>query len=277
MKRTDYTAEAVEAAKRVLLEVTHLLGEYRDGIVLVGGWVPGLLLEGASEDHVGSMDVDLALDHEVLREPGYKTIKKLLLSRGYEQAEQPFIFFRTVQVNHREYKVELDLLAGEYAGTARKHRTQTVQDTQPRKARGCDLAIKLAQEVTIRGRLPDGANDVNVIRVAAIVPFIVMKAMALAGRLNAKDSYDIYYCVRNYPGGTDGLAEEFCPHMAHGLVREAIKILKEKFTSPDHVGPKQVAAFNGGSDPDMVAFLQRDSFERMSALLERLEQELPQR
>ena len=44
VKRTDYTAEAVEAARRVLLELTRLLGEYQDGIVVIGGWVPGLLL-----------------------------------------------------------------------------------------------------------------------------------------------------------------------------------------------------------------------------------------
>jgi len=42
--RRDYTAEAVEAAKSVLIELTHLLGEYRDNIVLIGGWVPELLI-----------------------------------------------------------------------------------------------------------------------------------------------------------------------------------------------------------------------------------------
>ncbi len=30
--RIDYTAEAVEAARSVLLELNHLLGEYRDDI-----------------------------------------------------------------------------------------------------------------------------------------------------------------------------------------------------------------------------------------------------
>ena len=34
--RRDYTEEAVEAARSVLVEVLHLLGEYRDNIVLVG-------------------------------------------------------------------------------------------------------------------------------------------------------------------------------------------------------------------------------------------------
>jgi hypothetical protein len=33
----DYSAEQVEAARSVLLELVHLLGEYRDDIVVVGG------------------------------------------------------------------------------------------------------------------------------------------------------------------------------------------------------------------------------------------------
>jgi len=61
--RRDYSAELVEAARAVLIEVMHVLGEYRGEIVLVGGWVPDLLLPQAEQPHVGSIDIDLALDH----------------------------------------------------------------------------------------------------------------------------------------------------------------------------------------------------------------------
>ncbi len=40
----DYSADLVEAARSVLLELVGLLGEYRDDIVVVGGWVPQLIL-----------------------------------------------------------------------------------------------------------------------------------------------------------------------------------------------------------------------------------------
>ena len=36
--RHDYSAEAVAAARSVLLELAHLLGAYGDDIVVVGGW-----------------------------------------------------------------------------------------------------------------------------------------------------------------------------------------------------------------------------------------------
>ncbi|NJK76619.1 MAG: hypothetical protein HC942_24770 [Microcoleus sp. SU_5_6] len=52
--RRDYTAEAVAAAKSVLLELTRILGEYRNEIVVIGGWVPDLLL---SSNNPHSADV----------------------------------------------------------------------------------------------------------------------------------------------------------------------------------------------------------------------------
>ena len=74
--RRDYTAEAVEAARRVLVELLHVLGEYREHIVLVGGWVPDFICRDIKEPHVGSMDIYLgrepqreALDDVVVRRP----------------------------------------------------------------------------------------------------------------------------------------------------------------------------------------------------------------
>ena len=74
--------EMVAAARSVLIEVANLLGAYRDQLVVVGGWVPELLLPGG---HVGSTDVDLALDHRHLDEGSYRTIREQLLGRGYRQ------------------------------------------------------------------------------------------------------------------------------------------------------------------------------------------------
>jgi hypothetical protein len=269
-KRSDYTTEAVAAARSVLLELARLLGEYQDSVVIVGGWVPELLLSQAPRQHVGSIDVDIALDHRKLKEIGYKTILKLLLSRGYQQSEQPFIFFRTVQMGEQTFDVEVDFLASEYSGTTRGHRTQKVQDMRPRKARGCDLAVRLATEVTLSGTLPGGGKDTATLRVASIVPFLVMKAMALAGRLMEKDSWDIYYCIRYYPGGIDRLVEEFLPHLENSLVQEALTKIAEKFASPEHVGPKHVADFEDLSDPGEREHLQREAFERVQALIDRL-------
>lgn len=265
--RRDYNADLVEAARSVLIELTHLLAEYRDEIVLVGGWVPTLVLPGAGEAHVGSIDVDLALDHTKLSEEGYRTIAELLTSREYKQGDQPFIFFRMIEVGGNPIEVEVDLLAGEYQGTGASHRTQRIQDIRARKARGCDLAFEDPATIRVAGTLPGGGKDSVDVRVAAIVPFLIMKAMALNTRLKEKDAWDIDFCLSHFPGGIAALAEAFQSLQDHGLIQEGLEILAAKYESVDHVGPRYTADFDEISDPEERAIRQRAAFERVQALL----------
>jgi hypothetical protein len=270
--RKDYIAEAVEAAYSVLIELMHALGEYRDHIVLVGGWVPSILLGNKGEPHVGSIDVDLALDHRKLRDEGYKTIRGLLSSMNYEQGKQPFIFERGVRIGSREIIVQVDFLAGEYGGTGKKHRHQKIQNQaiQPRKARGCDLVFDKPIEVSIQGELPGGGKDSVKVRVASMVPFLIMKGMALEDRLKEKDAWDIYYCMKNYPGGIDALVEEIQPHTEHGLIKEGLQKIAKHFASEKHLGPKFVADFEEVTDAEEREILQRDAYEQVNYLLEKL-------
>lgn len=266
--RDDYREEAVQAARSVLLELTHLLGEFRNDIVLVGGWVPGLILPDSEIQHLGSTDVDLALNHKTIRSDTYETICNLLKERGYREGKQPFIFFRDVTIGDRNYEVQVDLLAGEYAGSSKSHRHQKVQDVMARKARGCDLAFEHPLEVQLEGVLPEGGKDSVLVRVASIVPFIVMKSMALADRLKEKDAWDIHFCIENYPGGLDALVAMFRPFMSQGLVKEGIRNITEKFASVDHVGPKFVADFEGLTDAPTRLQRHREVYERVRALLD---------
>jgi hypothetical protein len=265
--KEEYNRFLTDAAQSVLLELAHLLQEYSDGVVVVGGMVPGLLFEHPQQKHVGSIDVDLALDHKIIQEVGYRSIMQLLLKRGYQLGDQPFIFYRMVTIGDRDIRVEVDFLAGEYGGTSKQHRTQAVQDMHPRKARACDLAFEDPVEVTIEGPLPGGGKDRATIRVASVVPFLMMKAQALHSRIKEKDAYDIYYCLVNYPGGLDALVEKFLLLLGNHLVQEGMNYLAEKFQSPNHVGPVFVADFLGDIDPDSRAFVQRDAYERVNYLI----------
>lgn len=97
-------------------------------------------------------------------------------------------------------RVEVDFLAGEYRGTGKSHRHQDIQDGfKARKARGAELAFEMFEEVTILGTLPNGGKDSAKVRVASMVPFIIMKATAMQDRLKEKDAYDIYFCLKNHP------------------------------------------------------------------------------
>src|ERR1044072_8822451 len=81
-QRDDYNKRQVDAAHRVLVDIGQVLTDFRDCLVVVGGWVPDLLLQNAEEPHVGSIDVDLALDAAKLNDGRYAEMVKLLLDTG---------------------------------------------------------------------------------------------------------------------------------------------------------------------------------------------------
>ena len=62
----DYPQREVEAARRVMTELWQVLGAYRDAMVLIGGWVPDLLLPTAIPPHTGSLDLFPETTHEFL-------------------------------------------------------------------------------------------------------------------------------------------------------------------------------------------------------------------
>ena len=265
--RRDYNAEQVAAARSVLLELMLMLGEYRDELVLVGGWTPVFLIPDPSKPHVGSTDVDLAIDHTRVTEDAYETIRQLLLKRGYEQHPgNPAAFRRKVG----EITVQVDLMSGEYEGTGKNRRHQMVQETHLRKARGCDIAFLDPESVTLEGELPEGGKDTVKIKVASISAFLCMKGHALDGRLKEKDAWDIYYCVREFPGGMDALVEELQAMVRHGLVREGLEKIGQHFASPEHRGPRHVADFEMVTDEESREGIQREAYERVNYVLRNL-------
>jgi hypothetical protein len=273
VRQSDYREAEVQACLSVLLEIMTALGELRENVVIVGGSVPSLLIPSAKEKHPGTLDVDLALDFKHISDDTYKTIVKTLSARGYYQKEQqqPFAFYRDVEDEFgNRITVEIDLLAGEYGGTGKGHRHQKIQDAQARKARGCDLVFDSAISVNLAGTLPGGAKNEVMVKVPSIGPFLVMKGMALWERMKEKDAYDIYYCCRNYPGGLTALVEVIKPLAENKLAREGLGKIKTKFAVVDGIGPTWVVDFLEIADREERARVQREAFELVNALTEKL-------
>ncbi len=268
VSKLDYGEREVAASRSVLIELIHILGAFRDDMIIVGGSVPPLLFPDAADRYVGTLDVDIALNPHWPAE-SYASLRSLLLQHGYhEHGEQPFIFYRDlVQSDGATITVQVDFLSGEYGGTGKTHRTQVIQDVRARKARCCDLAFTSSEQVTIEGILPGGGLDHVSCKISAIVPFLVMKGMALADRLKEKDSWDIYFCILHYPPGLDELIMKIKLHLGSKLVEEGMSKISEKFQSPEHVGPKHIADFEGITDPKERARIQRDAFERVDYIL----------
>ena len=280
MKPREYSVEETEAALSVLAELLTHLGAYREGIVVVGGFGPYLLLRGqqAGDPHIGTLDVDLALDPARIADPGYEAILDILEKRGFIPARDrrgqpiPHRFVRTFQdARGREHTIPVDFLAPEYGGTGPARRHQRIQSLLAHKARGADLVFEQFLWVEVEAFLPNGARQKVRAKVANGAACVVMKAITLVERGKEKDAYDLYMLAKHYPGGRSRLAQEVLGIRSHGLVREALRALHDKFGEVDALGPLAVADFLGERDADARAIRARDACEIIQDLLAQVE------
>ncbi|MCM1412499.1 MAG: hypothetical protein NC305_18440 [Lachnospiraceae bacterium] len=262
----DYSEGQKEAAHRILVELVNIFQEYEDDIRIVGGWVPDLMFPG--EGHIGSVDVDVLINHLALHDEGYQNMARILRGSGYrEHPDKYFSFVKTVEVEGVPYDVDVDILAGMYGGTQPKKRSQHVQGVRALKATGGNFAFDFPpQKIHVEAKRPDGAVDTANVSVVAVVPYLIMKAAAM-GRGKAKDAYDIYFLLKHYRGGITELAKEFQPSGNRKLVQEMKEKLSGKFASADHSGPKDVVDFLGLEDEEEIALVKRDAYEQVQAIL----------
>jgi hypothetical protein len=268
----DYGKSEVNACLSVLVELMTILGEYRDSIVLVGGWIPYFLLENGRDEHVGSLDIDIALDFQQISSNSYRTILQMLKNKGYQKGnQQPFIYYRTIKNEEgRDVTIEIDLLAGEYGGTSKNHRTQLIQDVRARKVRGCDLVFERYRPLRISATMPDGSINEVTVKIADIIPFLVMKGMSIWERYKEKDAYDIYFTILNYPGGIQELVKIFKPVRSDKLVKEGLGKIKAKFKDVNAIGPAWISTFQDTGDVEEKELIKRDAYERINTFLDKL-------
>lgn len=260
----DYEPRQVAAAKRVIVDVMQVLASYADCLVLVGGWVPDLVIGVTDEAHVGSIDVDLALDAAKLNQGRYAEMLKLLLGTGrYRQGEQDFQFVTEVDLGDGEppVLVELDFLAPKDVKTV-KNKPKLIKDFRVLKADGCGAAFHSPLTLKLSGQMIGGAKNTVSLRVASVPDFLVMKAIALAKRDKPKDAYDICYCLDHYQGGITELAKAWVSRMQESCdVAQAFSFLSEKFITVDSYGPMQVVEFHNDLDQSSREEQARRAFE----------------
>lgn len=262
----DYSEGQKDAAYMILGEIVNLLNEFADNIRIIGGWVPSLLYPDS--DHIGSIDVDVLLDQQqIKRTDSYKTIKRILTQNGYSRhPEQYFTFVKTVEIQGVSYTVDVDFLSGKYGGdggAVSKH----VDGIKALPATGGNFAFEFPPtDVKIEYRRPDGALDSGHVNVISVVPYLVMKTMAL-GRGKPKDAYDIYCTIDNFQGGVKALVDEFIPYRNKKLVEEMREKLDEKFASPEHAGPSDIVAFLDINDEEEKARIKQDAYQKVHFLV----------
>ena len=272
-QREDYSARQIEAAYRVLVDLGQVLKQFEDCLVVVGGWIPDLLMPKSEEKHVGSIDVDLALDAEKLEEGHYaKLLESLLNTRRYKQAEEPFKLFANVDLEDGQapVRVDVDFLKSPDR-RVQKNKPKLTKGFRPLDASGCHAAFEHPELVVITGKMIKGQSNKVQFRVASIADFLIMKSYAMSNRDKPKDAYDICFCLDHYPGGLKELAANWKKRAGEKDVINSIEILKEKFATVQSYGPMQVVEFYNSTKAEDREQQARRAFELVWAFLEKSE------
>jgi hypothetical protein len=206
------------------------LGAYREALVLIGGWAPHLILEQFGEGravqrvavqpdafqagfvHVGSIDIDLVVNPDLVDAKQYATMVELLLARGYEPGADPLFQFQKTILSLRDgqdYLVRVDFLTPKPLpgrGRARRHR-QVQRDLRARTLAGVEVALSHWFWYDLTAELPDGAQTRVRLKVADLVSSLVLKGIAIGERYAEKDAYDIHALCAHYRGGPAAVAE----------------------------------------------------------------------
>lgn len=246
----DYGDRTTAAVKSVLIEIGQILGSFQGKFAVIGGAVPWLLMREAEMPHSGTVDVDLGLDPTALGDGEYVRLVETLQTHGYHQRDnlRRFQLVRSVPAKDggSDIDVVVDFLMPRDAEIARNTPT-LLSHFAVQRADGAELAIRFHQMVAIEGEMPGGGRNRVRIAVASIPALLAMKGYAIAQRLKRKDAYDIYYSIRNFPGGIGALVEATRLLLDVESARRGYRLIAGKFRSPEDFGPTSVREFVEGS------------------------------
>ncbi len=269
-----YDLRTTEAVKRTLIDVAHILGSYLDHLVIVGGLVPTLIVTAEDAPHVGTSDIDLGLDAKKLsKDNAYVEVIRLLEQGQFHRNDEPehadlkeFQMATLVDLHDQAppVKVELDLLI-QKGVRLKRHRPVLVENLRTLQIRGIDLALQHTQLVTIKGRTRNGSLDQATLRVVRPEAFLMMKGLALKGRREPKDSYDIYFMIRNAEQGPAALGRSCRALQSHPDAEDGYKAICEKFEMQDSYGPSDVLNFLRGQDERDDDEIRVDAFRQVQA------------
>jgi hypothetical protein len=279
--KNEYSPREIEACVIVMRDLFTYLKPYRNQIVLIGGWVPYFLLEKYAssnsdyDQHIGSLDIDIALNAFSIPRDAYQSILGILRERGFYYRKDnlgkdiPASFLKKIIFEDGdEIEVQIDFLAPEYGGAPKKRRHQVIQDMLARKGRGTDIVFDQTEIIHLSGPISSGAMIDLDIKVANVTACFVMKGIALGERTSEKDAYDLYMLTRNYKEGPESVLSELKKLRNHGLMKEALRNIEEQFKDVKSVGPVSVATFMGTTDGEEYERITRDAYELLQYIVQ---------
>jgi hypothetical protein len=241
-----YSREITETSKSALLELGLSLQQYRNDMVLSGGWAPYFITENYFE-HCGSVDIDLVLRTSIM--PKYESIRKIVTDLGYVE-ENHFRFVRKIKspVDGNYYPIHIDFLCDK---CELGYLVRVQPDLEAFMFEGADIAFDFNFEKEIETTLPENGVDTMVFLVLDFTGSIILKGQALQGRKNIKDAYDIF-ALTHYLGGPEQAAQYFNRNFAEkgvsaekrDLARSSLAVIRRKFRDGTSAGSFEVETFS---------------------------------
>lgn len=254
---SDYDTAATQRCERVLVTLLGDLGPWRERIYLAGGLAPRYLvgaLPAGVRPHVGTTDVDLVIGVALGDDTPetYRTLHNNLKASGFEQGTPSFAWTRkvddvTVVV---EFLCETDQVD---PGGIFRPREETGSKMAAFNVTGAMLSRDDYIEVDVDGeRLDDGGRSRVTVRVANVLPLVVMKVFAFQDRHANKDAYDLVFTLINADGGprAAGRRAAASPVAGREQTTAALGLLGARFADVDQDGPSAYANFFAAADTD---------------------------
>lgn len=283
--RDDYTPETVAACEKALRTLITKIGPWGAQIILIGGMAPKYLvgaLPPRITPHIGTTDLDVVIGValETDEDAAYRTLQRNLSDTGFEASVdsntgQVKTFSWERRVDGVRVALEFFCPVGDGSpGKLRRNPGEGVgSDISAIRTRGAELAALDFISVPLAGDTLDGGGireNVSV-KVANVLPFLVLKSFALSERDKDKDAYDIVWLLNAYREGPSSAAEaaKKSPVAGKSEVDQAMTELASLFKTSDHAGPAKYARFEDPhqDDPDEIVRLRRFAYGSVSEFL----------
>jgi hypothetical protein len=280
---TDYDEATTNRCERALVTLLGDVGPWSEGMYLVGGLAPRYLvaeLPTGARSHVGTTDLDLVIGIAVGDETAatYRTLQRNLEKANFDQQEHGFRWSRQVEgVNVLvEFLCETEAVP---AGRIFRPRAgSTGSKVGAFNVRGAHLVEQDFVRRDIEGERLDGGGTSKVtVRVANLLPYVVLKILAFQDRHENKDSYDLVFCLFHFGDGP-GTAGEMAARSTvarHATVTEALELMGERFRDVGQDGPAAYGAFLAEpGDEEGAARLRREAVATVRAFLDAFHRQL---
>ena len=247
--RSDYSPDGLQFVRSTCLDLAICLNDYWDDLVVVGGFVPSLLVTPRAdvEAHLGTNDIDIGLALSLVESGRYEDMARRLRTVGY----QPDINDDGQPVHHRwrlddaRAPVTVDfLIENQDDGIDPGKPFHLSKEFGPIRNDALPAAFLDRIDVEVAGQTPRGEDAKRVVRVCGPAAFVVLKAHALHSRGYPKDAYDLFYMIRNYgESGPEDVAARWDRVAALPSAIEALEMLREDAESRTSVLPMRAAEF----------------------------------